>query len=748
MMSKFASYLYFDMKKCLCFLLMLMMTLPTVAGGRKKVAVVLGGGGAKGVAHIGVLRVLKEAGIPIDIVTGTSMGAIVGGLYAIGYTPDEIQEMVERQDWDMLLSDRVKRNSQFFPEKENSERYVLSLPFGVAKKDRIIEGMVKGQNIQNLFSNLTIGYHDSVDFNHFNIPFACVAVDMVTGKDHVFRNGSLPLAMRASMAIPFVFAPVRLDSMVLIDGGLNNNYPVDVALDMGADIIIGVDLATSDLRQIDRLYGPGDIATQIIALHGYDKYARNKERTDLLFRPDMEPYRSSSFTPVALDSLIQRGEKEARGRWNEIIALKKKIGIPDGNLPDLEEKHLAARPVLPTDSFYIRNIDFIGANPKDIKWLKHVSGLKENHSETLEGLQEAMSILVGTNVYSNVNYKLTGEKQQDLVLTVQPKSISSVNLGVRFDSEEIIGVLLNATYDYRRRYRSKLAFTGRVGAKTSYARLDYVIERSLLRNFNLAYQFKYQDLDIYQKGEKMFNTTYRHHFAEFGYSDMNWMSFKFKVGLRYEYFDYNSFLFTGAGEQYRVKPEGYISYFASAHLETLDRRYFPDKGVSLQAAYSLYTDNFVNYRSSSPFSAVSGSFMTVLPLNSHLSLLPSLYARVLIGDNLAYPYLNAVGGEMSGRYLSQQIPFAGINHVEIFSNSVAVAGLQLRQRIGSRHYISLTGNYAVHHDDFFKILKGKSVWGGSLGYAYNSFAGPLSATFSMSNQNTNLQFYLNLGFSF
>ena len=736
------------MKKYLCFLLMIFMAGSLNAGPRKKVAVVLGGGGAKGVAHIGVLRVLEEAGIPIDMITGTSMGAIVGGLYAIGYTPDEIQEMVEEQDWDMLLSDRVKRNSQFFPEKEISERYVVSLPFGVAKKDRIIEGMIKGQNIQNLFSNLTIGYHDSVDFNSFNIPFACVAVDMVTGKDYVFHNGSLPLAMRASMAIPFVFAPVRLDSMVLIDGGLNNNYPVDVALEMGADIVIGVDLATSDLREIDRLYGPGDIATQIIALHGYDKYARNKERTDLLFRPDMEPYRSASFSRVALDTLIHRGENDARRRWDEIIALKRKIGLPDDFQPGRAKAHLNTRPVLPTDSFYIRNISFIGADPKDEKWLKRVSGLKENHLETLEGLQKAMSILVGTNVYSNVNYKLTGENQQDLVLTVQPKTMSSVNFGVRFDSEEIIGVLVNGTLDYRRRYHSKLGITGRVGAKTSSARLDYVIERSLLRNFNLAYQFTYQNLDIYRKGEKMFNTTYRHHFAEFGYSDMNWMSFKFKVGLRYEYFDYNSLLYSGGEEQYTIKPEGFVSYFASAHLETLDRRYFPNKGVSLQADYSLYTDNFVNYQGHTPFSAVSANFMTVIPLNSHLSLLPGLYGRVLIGNNVAYPFLNAVGGETFGRYLSQQIPFAGINHVEIFGNSIAVARLQLRQRIGGRNYISLTGNYALHDDNFFHLFKGKSLWGGSLGYAYNSFAGPLSATFSMSNQNTHLQFYLNLGFSF
>ena len=157
------------MKKYLSLLLICLLAWPGMAGERKKVAVVLGGGGAKGVAHIGVLKVLEEAGIPIDIVAGTSMGAIVGGLYAIGYSPDEIKRMVELQDWDMLLSDKVKRSHLLFPEKEKAERYIVSLPFGLEKKDRVIDGVVKGQNLQNLFSDLTIGYHDSVDFNSFLI---------------------------------------------------------------------------------------------------------------------------------------------------------------------------------------------------------------------------------------------------------------------------------------------------------------------------------------------------------------------------------------------------------------------------------------------------------------------------------------------------------------------------------------------------------------------------------------------------
>ena len=502
------------------------------------------------------------------------------------------------------------------------------------------------------------------------------------------------------------------------------------------------------MKTLDKLNSPGDVIGQIIALHGHDKYARNKEQTDLLLRPNMTSYNAASFSTVALDTLIRRGEQEAYAHWDEIIALKEKIGIAEDSCPEEHGHVRKSYPALPTDSFYIRTISFVGTDPRDEKWLMKISGLRENSRITLHELHHAMSVLIGSNAYSNVDYMLTGEQQQNLVLTAQKKSVSSVNLGVRFDSEEVIGVLVNATFDHRARNHSKLGFTGRVGGKTSFARLDYAIERNPLRNLNLAYQFTYQDLDIYKKGDKTFNTSYTHHFAEFGYSDMNWLNFKFKLGLRYEYYDYNSFLYTGDNNQYEVKPEGFISYFAMAHLETFDKRYFPTKGVSLKADYSFYTDNFVSYNGHAPFSAVGLNFTSVIPVTSHFSILPSLYGRVLIGGNLAYPFLNAVGGEVEGRYVLQQLPFAGINRMEIFDNSVAVARLHFRQRIAGNNYISLIGNYAIHHDDFFHLLKGKNVWGGSLGYAYNSIAGPLSATFSMSNQNTSLQFYLNLGFSF
>ena len=152
------------MRKFLLLWLVGLMLVPSVMAERKKVGLVLGGGGAKGVAHIGVLKVLEEAGIPIDYIAGTSMGAIVGGLYSVGYNAAEIDSMVRLQDWSMLLSDRVKRSAMSLNEREKSEKYVFSFPFTKSPKDAVSGGIIKGQNLANLFTELTVGYHDSVDF--------------------------------------------------------------------------------------------------------------------------------------------------------------------------------------------------------------------------------------------------------------------------------------------------------------------------------------------------------------------------------------------------------------------------------------------------------------------------------------------------------------------------------------------------------------------------------------------------------
>ena len=227
---------------------------------RKKVAVVLSGGGAKGMAHIGALRVIEKAGIPIDIITGTSMGAIVGGLYAIGYDAHRLDSMVSVQDWSFLLTDKLEAHSPLLDNRERQNTYFLSKTF-MLDRNRISKksgGMIEGRNLEKLFDRLTDGYHDSIDFNRLPIPFACVATDIVDNSEYVMHSGVLSEAMRSSMAIPGVFSPVRKDSMVLVDGGLRNNFPVDIARQMGADVVIGVTVQ-EDLKEAYDLKSTSDV---------------------------------------------------------------------------------------------------------------------------------------------------------------------------------------------------------------------------------------------------------------------------------------------------------------------------------------------------------------------------------------------------------------------------------------------------------------------------------------------------------
>ena len=215
---------------------------PETSAQRPRVAVVLGGGGAKGVAHASVLEIIEETGIPIDMVVGTSMGAIMGGLYCIGYTPRQLDSLARSMNWNVLLSDKIDRDRLPFTRKETDEKYLFTYSFGNKLKDAKLGGVIQGQNLDNLFSELTFGYHSPINFDSLPIPFACVAVNVVDGKEYVFRSGVLQTAIRSSMSIPGAFTPVEIDSMILIDGGVINNYPVDVARSMGADIVIGVNV--------------------------------------------------------------------------------------------------------------------------------------------------------------------------------------------------------------------------------------------------------------------------------------------------------------------------------------------------------------------------------------------------------------------------------------------------------------------------------------------------------------------------
>ena len=370
---------------------------------RPTVALVLSGGGAKGTAHVPVIKYIEELGIPVDLVVGTSMGGLVGALYSLGYSVEEMDSLIRNMDWKWVLSDRLSRDYITYTDMKYKEKYLLSIPFyyerdyyrmKVADEHRfdnlkqheilhigadnddgpeflkhnllgsLPSAYIYGQNVSNLISSLTIGYQDSIDFQNLPIPYACIATDMVTGKVKVWHSGRINTAMRSTMSIPGVFAPIKDNGMVLVDGGLRDNYPTALAREMGADIVIGVDLAQTK-RSYKDVNNIADIAALTIDMLGKETYERNSLIPDVTIKPYLQEYSLLSFNKQAVDTIMARGWKAAMAQDSllRIIADKTRQDYVPVRNPKAFDLHC--------DSLVIADVEVIGVLPKEKDLLKN-----------------------------------------------------------------------------------------------------------------------------------------------------------------------------------------------------------------------------------------------------------------------------------------------------------------------------------------------------------------------------------------
>ncbi|HYI76924.1 MAG TPA: patatin-like phospholipase family protein [Chryseolinea sp.] len=401
---------------------------------RPKIGLVLSGGGAKGIAHIGILKAMEEAGLTPDYITGTSMGSIVGGLYAAGYSADELKTVVLDANWSELLTNKIPYNHVTFEEKPFYGRYLADFYFE-HKKLILPKGIIEGEALIQLFSRLTRYVHGIGDFNKLPIPFACVATDITTGKPVVLDKGSLALSMRASMAIPSIFTPVRIDGRLLVDGGLVRNMPVNEVLAMGADIVIGV-FVSGDLDPEENLTSAVSIMMQSAFITSAFDSREQMAKCNILISPDLQGFSTGSFNMAP--QILERGEDTGK-KYREIF---KKLA---DSLNRFGPGHVVVKSQ-EEQQYQFKEVQVEGTSDDRKNFVLGKFRFRPGESISIDELEERIRIIYGTQYFEKLWYEiLDSEGSHILKVYATERPQTQIRFAYHYDAENKGGVVGNVT---------------------------------------------------------------------------------------------------------------------------------------------------------------------------------------------------------------------------------------------------------------------------------------------------------------
>ena len=746
---------------------------------RPTVALVLSGGGAKGAAHIGVIRYIESLGIPVDMVLGTSMGGLIGGLYSLGYTTDQMDTLIRNIDWKWAFSDELSREYISYTDAKYKEKYMISIPFYYEKdyyKMKVAEeyrfdpvrrhaalhigadnehgsemfksnllgslpsGYIYGQNVSNLISSLTIGYQDSLDFKDFPIPYVCVAADMVSGKAKVWHSGKMNTAMRSTMSIPGIFAPVRVDGMVLVDGGLRDNYPTSLAREMGADIIIGVDLSQARKTYLE-VNNLGDIIGQGIDMLGRDAFDRNVDVPDVKIKPMLKEYNMMSFNPVSIDTMIVRGYEAAAAQDSLLREVAARTAGKYSPMPKKPAMGMTA------DSLVIANVDIKGVLPREKELLKDRLHLKYGQKISMDDLDHIVAQIYGTQAYDYVTYELLGKDEPfDLVINCKKGPVHQFGLGVRADTEEIVSVLLNIGLNAHKLHGHMFDLTAKISANP-YVNLHWSYDMPKIPTLNGSVSVRWTDLGLLNFGNNRLSFNYLSAKQELYLSNIKWKQVDVKGGLRNEIVSVRNIKSQMPGDyDSKLLGNDFVSAFIDAGTYTFDDGYFPTRGVDAGLSYTWTFTGFPNRFHN--FHTLTADAKVVIPAGDIFAFIPSFNFRFLLGKDIPIPYFNAVGGSLASRYVDQQMPFVGVTHLSAMKNILTVFRTDFRFRLARNHYMKAIVNYARDSDSFKDYGKGLGYFGAAAEYSFDTIFGPLSANVHWSNMTGKVGFYISAGYNF
>ena len=717
-----------------------------------KVGLVLSGGGAKGLAHIGALKVMDSLGIKIDYVAGTSMGAIVGGLYASGYSGNQLDSIFQNIDFDKIINDDLPRVSKAFYERDNSEKYAVTLPFDNFKI-KLPSALSRGQNMYSLLSRLTLHVSDINSFDKLPIPFFCIATNIETGKQVILEKGSLTQSMMASGALPSLFQPVTINGEVLIDGGVVNNYPIDELREKDMDIIIGIDVQDGLLNR-DELTSAPDVLIQINNFRTIKAMETKTKKTDIYIKPDIKDYSVVSFDEGS--EIIKNGKQAALQNLDNLKVLPKKNSDEKQGFRTLKQQ----------DSITINKFTFKGETNYSRAYLLGKLKLKPNEKISYKAFGKGINNLVATNNFDSFQYELIPSENSEgydfYGEITESKNKTFLKLGIHYDDLYKSAALINLTKKQLLFDNDVASFDFILGDNVRY-NLEYLIDKGFywsvgLRsryntfNKNISAQLLLDDTEIDATGINKIDAELQDQTNQFYLQTLFRKDFALSLGAEHKRLEIKSetLLNINSDDEFIFENTDYFSVFGNLKLDTYDNKYFPKRGVYFNGDLHMYlfasnfNEDFDN------FSIAKANLGYAFSVSDKLSFNLKTGGGFKLGDKSTQTLDFALGG-YGNNLINNFIPFVGYDFISITGNSYVKAAIVSDYKIFKKHHLTLEANWANVDDDILETGEWFTLpdyRGYGLGYAVETLVGPIQVKYSYSPEQNQSVWFFNVGFWF
>lgn len=733
------------MKKHLLFLSLFMMI--QVCFGqeqsRPKIGLVLSGGGAKGLAHIGVLKVIDSLGIKVDYISGTSMGAVVGGLYASGYNAHQLDSIFSAIDVDALLQDYTPRESKSFYEKRNDEIYALTLPFNNFRLG-LPSGLSKGLYNFNLISRLTKHVSHVRNFDELPIPFLCVATDVETGEQILLDSGVLAQSIIASGAIPTLYNPVEINGRLFIDGGVVNNYPVEELKNRGVDFIIGVDVQDG-LKNRDQLKDVTVVLSQINNFSMIEKMDRKRSLTNIYIKPDIKGYSVVSFDNGS--EIIKKGTEKAMTYINQL-------------LPLVENNKRQVSKVFHKDSIYIGEITFNKLENYTRAYILGKLKIRNNTKISHAQLEKGISTLNATQNFSAITYSLEKtQKGERLTLNLsENRNNTFLKFGLHYDDLYKSGVLVNYTHKKIITKNDVVSLDVILGDNFRY-NFDYYIDNGFYWSFGFNSKLNSFNRNISTDFENgMILTNLGINSVNIDFTDVTNQAyvqtifaqkFSFGAGLEFKYLKIESQTLQNTTPVF--DKSDYLSAFGYLKYDSFDQKYFPKKGWSFYGEMKsfLYSSDYT--RQFERFSIAKAEAGIVFEPLKKLTIRSQSEVGFAIGER-TISFFDFVLGGYGFVPANNFKPFFGYDFLSLAGDSYAKQTATIDYVLYKKHHVNFTGNFANVGNRIFEHtegwLKKPKYTGYAIGYGMESIIGPLEIKHSWSPETGNHFTWFSVGFWF